>query len=344
MYDEIISLENLFAAWQEFKAGKEGKADVQAFGLKIEDNLFALHEDLATGAYRHGGYEAFIVNDPKPRNIHKASVCDRVLHHAVVRVIEPLFERKFIYDSYACRKGKGTHEAVERFRSFAWKVSRNNTRTVWVLKCDIRRFFDSVNHRVLLDLLARELGDPKALALLGAVIGSFATSPGRGIPLGNLTSQLFANVYLDRLDQFAKRRLGLKYYVRYADDFVIVSENQAYLENLIPKLERFLRKYLLLDLHRGKLRLLKWHQGVDFLGYVSFPHHAVLRTKTKRRLLARADEHNRSSYVGLLKHCRGFGIARHIDKSGEKRYSHRRFKDQRYEKHLQSRFGSMHRL
>jgi retron-type reverse transcriptase len=264
-----------------------------------------------------------MVHDPKPRNIHKACVTDRVLHHAIHRILEPVFDQKFIFDSYACRTGKGSRQAVARFRSFAWKVSRNNTRTVWVLKCDIRRFFDSVDRRILFGLLAREVSDAKALQLLWNVTRSFEKSPGKGIPLGNLTSQLFANVYLDRLDQFIKRRLGVKHYIRYADDFTAVSHDKAYLEKLIPKISGFLKRCLALELHAGKLRIMKWHQGVDFLGYVSFPHHAVLRTKTKRRLLARVKTDNSSSYVGLLIRCRGYEIARHIhiDQSPGKSYN-----------------------
>ena len=309
IFEEIISLENLFVAWQEFKRGKEKKHDVQVFSLNVEDYLFALHADLKSGSYKHGDYTAFVVCDPKRRDIHKASVRDRVLHHAIHRIIEPIFDRVFVFDSYSSRKNKGTHAANRRFRALAWKLSRNNTRRVWVLKADIRKFFDSVNHRILIGLLEKRLEDPRLFALLEEIIRSYRGGEGMGIPLGNLTSQLFSNVILDPFDQYVKRTLRFKYYIRYADDFVILSTNKNELELLIPFLETFLKQELQLDLHPRKLSIQPWHRGIDFLGYVSFPHHSVLRTKTKQRMLKRLDtglsEFAFQSYLGILRHCCG---------------------------------------
>ena len=142
-YEDIIFVENLLAAWKEFVRGKRKKRDVQEFQHALMDNVLALHRDLALGTYRHGGYHAFKISDPKPRDIHKASVRDRLLHHALYRMLYPFFDRTFIADSYSCRKGKGTHRAMNHFRSFAYNVSRNHTRTCWVLKCDVRKFFAS---------------------------------------------------------------------------------------------------------------------------------------------------------------------------------------------------------
>src|ERR1700687_4678103 len=225
-YEEIISLENLFAAWQEFLPGKRQKKDVRQFGSRLTDNILQLHADLANFSYAHGGYRAFNISDPKPRNIHKAAVRDRVLHHAIYRKLYPFFDKTFIADSYSCRLNKGTHKALNRFAIFGRQSSRNHTKTVWLLKCDIRKFFASVDHAVLLDILASYIGDFEIMLLLQEIIDSFSASPGKGLPLGNLTSQLFCNVYMNELDQFVKHKLKAKHYIRYADDFVFFSRNK----------------------------------------------------------------------------------------------------------------------
>ena len=233
-YEDIISVENLLAAWREFIRGKRKKQDVQEFQYKLMDNILALHRDLKYGhgvsifRYKHGGYKHFRISDPKPRDIHKATVRDRLLHHALYRKLYHFFDRTFIADSYSCRKEKGTHKAMNRFRQFAYQVSRNHTRTYWVLKCDIRKFFASIDHRILNDIVSRYISDKRILALIAEVVGSFQTheaSP-RGLPLGNLTSQLLVNVYMNEFDQFVKHRLKAKYYVRYADDFVFLSPSR----------------------------------------------------------------------------------------------------------------------
>ena len=312
IFEKLVSLENLFLAWERFKRGKTSKADVQKFELHLEDNLFSLREQLTNGAYRHDPYESFYVRDPKLRHIHKASVRDRVVHQAVMNVLEPVFERVFIFDSYASRKEKGTHRAVSRLRKFAWRLSRNNTRTVWVLQCDIKKFFDSVDHGILFRLLEKRIYDRGALRLCATIIQSFNGNTGKGLPLGNVTSQLFANIYLNELDQFIKRKLRVKFYLRYADDFVLLNHDRAELESIIPLLGQFLRNELSLALHPQKVSIKTWHQGIDFLGYVSFPHHAILRTKTKRRMFTRiyAEKSKEAfiSYLGLTAHCRSRNV------------------------------------
>ena len=301
-------MENLLAAWKEFKKGKERKADVQEFSLNLEDNIFSLRDALKSGAYRHSHYISFFVRDPKLRHIHKATVRDRVLHHAIVKIIEPIFERLFIFDSYSSRKNKGMHQAITRFRKFAWKLSQNNTKTVWVLKCDIRKFFDSVDQETLIWLIRRKVEDGDSVNLIKEIIHSFKIEIGKGIPLGNVTSQLFSNIYLNELDQFVKRELRIKYYIRYADDFVILSGDINFLEVVLRQIEVFLKEELNLKFHADKISIGKWHKGIDFLGYVVFPHHILLRTKTKRRMFKRATEKNLSSYLGVLKHCRSYKL------------------------------------
>lgn len=280
----IGSLENIFSAWNEFKKGKEKKFDIQEFSMNLEDHIFEIHSRLHSGLYHHSPYVSFFIEDPKLRHIHKAGVADRVLHHAILRVIEPIFEKVFIFDSYSSRKNKGTHKAVQRLNEFARKLSRNNTKTVWALQCDIRKFFDSVDHKILLQLIGKKIYDKKTLELFRNIVNSFETEKGKGMPLGNVTSQLFSNIYLNPLDQFIKRTLRIKYYIRYADDFVILSTERLFLEKLIAVLGEFLQTNLQLKMHPQKSSIRKWNQGLDFLGYIIFPFHTIVRTKTKKRI------------------------------------------------------------
>jgi retron-type reverse transcriptase len=294
-------LENLLEAWQEFAAGKRSRPDVLEFERDLAGNLIRLHERLADFSYRHGPYERFAVADPKPRVIHKAAVADRVLHRALYRKLYPFFDRTFIADSFSCREGKGTHAAIARFASLARRASGNHRRTVWALKCDIRRFFASIDHGVLMRLVGGRVADGRVAWLVGQVVGSHCSSaPGVGLPLGNLTSQLFANVYLNELDRFVKHRLKARHYVRYADDFVLLSPDRARLEAVLPRVEAFLRDELRLRLHPDKVSIFTVASGVDFLG------HRVLRTATKRRMFSAvsgcSDEAVVASYRGMLKH------------------------------------------
>ena len=178
IYDYIISWENLLVSWQEFLRGKKKRKDVIDFYLRLSDNLLTLQRSLVAKTYKPGWYSAFKINDPKPRDIHKASVRDRLVHHAIYRVLYPYFDKKFIYDSYSCRLDKSTHKAIDRWRSFAGKVSRNNTNTAWVLKGDIRKFFASINHKILKNILLKYIDDEDVFWLISKVIDSFNT-PGK---------------------------------------------------------------------------------------------------------------------------------------------------------------------
>jgi len=252
-FEDIICIDNLLEAWKEFIRGKRNKSDVQEFSLKLMDNLFVLHEDLNSGNYKHGGYQSFNISDPKPRNIHKASVRDRLLHHAIYRVLYPFFDKTFIADSFSCRIKKGTHKALNRFREFTRKVSRNDTKTCWILKCDIKKFFASIDQKILLDILNSYIPDKQITRLFKEIIESFSTKPGIGLPLGNLTSQLLVNIYMNEFDQFIKHKMKVKYYIRYADDFVVLSDQKSRIENLISLFANFLGKKLKLHLHSDKV-------------------------------------------------------------------------------------------
>lgn len=310
LFGELCEIENIFDAWHEFKQRKEKKRDVQLFALEVEDQLFDLQRSVACGEYMHGEYASFFVHDPKKRHIHKATVRDRVLHQAIFRVLMPLFEPSFVFDSFSSRLDKGTHRAVARLRQLAWTLSRNNTRTVWALQGDIRKYFDSIDHAILIALLQKKIVDPDMLDTIQRVIASFESSPGKGLPLGNVTSQLFSNVYLNPFDQWMQRAHAEMKYLRYADDFVVLSCDKQKLVDLISSIEAFLRIHLELCLHPNKIQLRAWHQGIDFLGYVSFPRHQILRTKTKHRMVKRISMKNAQSYLGMLSHCAGTGIVR----------------------------------
>jgi RNA-directed DNA polymerase len=183
-------VDNLLGAWREFLCGKRRRKDVAEFSLHLMDHITELHQELSEKLYRHGGYHAFKVNDPKPRDIHKASVKDRLVHHALYRILYPYFDRKFIHDSYSCRIGKGTQRAINRFRDYGQKVSKNHSKTAWVLKCDIRKFFASIDHNVLKKILKKYIADKDTIWLLDQIIDSYHESGDIdvGLPLGNLTA------------------------------------------------------------------------------------------------------------------------------------------------------------
>ena len=320
-YNEIISLGNLCLAWEEFVRGKRGKTDVQVIERNLADNLLMLRNELVSQTYRHGPYKRFSICDPKSRVIHKAPVRDRLVHHAVHRILYPFFDRLFIADSFSCRLGKGTHGALDRFNVLARKVSHNHTRTCWVLKCDIRKFFASIDHRVLMRILTEKISDRKTLWLLKQIIGSFSSGiPGVGLPLGNLTSQLFANVLMNEFDQFVKHRIKARNYVRYADDFVLLSEDKSWLVSHLLMIRDFLSQKLHLTLHPDKVSIKTFASGIDFLGWVNFPDHRVMRTVTKRRMMRRLAEHPTNetlqSCLGLMRH----GNARKSEKEARNLY------------------------
>lgn len=330
MFDCIISLENLFLAWKEFRRGKRKRPDVQEFEYNLEDNIFKLHEELKDKTYRHSNYTSFWICDPKLRHIHKASVRDRILHHAVFRILYPIFDKIFIFDLYSCRIGKGTHRAVKHLLKFIRKESKNYSRPCFILKCDIKKFFDSINHDILIFLMERKVRDKNAMRLIKEIIEGFSTLFGRGVPLGNITSQLFANIYLNELDQFVKYILKIRYYLRFCDDFVIVDKSSEVLKKKAKRINYFLQRNLKLSLHSDKIFIRKPGQGIDFLGYIVLPHYLLLRTKTKKRMFRNLEkkiedykfglltkeklDQSVQSYLGYLKHARSYNTVLEIEK------------------------------
>jgi len=330
LFNKIVHPETLFLAWKEFKEGKGSKPDVLLFEQELEKHIFDLVRALRGKTYKHDGYTGFYISDPKRRHIHKANVRDRVLHHAIMTTINPVFEPTFIANSFSCRVGKGTHKGVDALRNMLRKESRNNTRQCYVLKCDVRKFFDSVDHAILLSIIRKRIKDPDTLWLLENIIESFISDRSdlftrRGVPIGNLTSQLFANIYMNEFDQFMKHTLKVKYYARYTDDFVIVSSDIEYLRKLVAPINSFLKQNLVLDIHPKKIEIRSYGEGVDFLGYVIFPNHTLVRKRTKRRIFRRFEgkiqdfrkekiekenvEASLRSYLGVLSHANAHDLS-----------------------------------
>lgn len=330
VFDHAISVANLLSAWREFRRGKRKKTDVAEFELHLEANIFTLHEELTSGIYQHGEYQEFIVCDPKRRTIHKACVRDRVFQQGLYQALYPLFDPHFIYDSFSSRLDKGTHLGVVRLERAMRKITKNWRRPAYALKCDIWKFFDSIDHQLLREILHQTVTESRVRDLVDVVLGSFEKSLGKGLPLGNVTSQLFANVYMNEFDQYVKHGLKQKRYFRYCDDFVILAETKEELEVILGKVRVFLRDRLLLELHPHKVEIRKIRRGVDFLGYVVFPHHRRLRTKTGRRVYKKIVQEKSDpdkklrqlvSYQGVVGHARERVLQKEIQTQKQQLFS-----------------------
>jgi retron-type reverse transcriptase len=300
MFDEICSFENLHSAYLKARKCKRYKKEILKFGFNAEKNLLKLKKRLETQTYKHGGYREFVVNDSKKRTIKAAPFADRVVHHALCNIIEPIFDKTFIFDSYACRKGKGTHKAIKRVKTFLRSLafaererereSKNTIRGIYCLQCDISKYFDSINHEILFEILQKKIADKKVLRLIQEIIDSNNFETGKGIPIGNLTSQLFANVYLNELDQFVKRDLKRGYYLRYMDDFLILGTDKRELWQAKDKIAEFLKNGLDLNLHPKKAEVFPARTGIEFLGFRIFAAYAVLRQSTLKRFAKKMKE------------------------------------------------------
>ena len=306
-YDELFSIDNLFLAWNRFRSGKAGKYDIMSFEHHLENNIFALYEELHSRTYKHSQYEHFIVFDKKKRDIHKACVKDRLVHQLLYDYLSKIFEPIFISDSYSSRKNKGSHKAVMAFKYFM-KLAGGRGAGCFILKCDIKKYFDSVNHGILLDIIRKRVCDDEIFGTIKDVVESFKHKAGCGLPLGNITSQIFANIYLNELDWFVKRKLRARFYVRYNDDFVIIGANKKKLLHYLGEIRRFVFKRLKLDVPPEKCELRKSAWGVDFLGFVVADNFTLLRNTTKRNMAANINTNNIASYLGLLSHCDSFNL------------------------------------
>jgi retron-type reverse transcriptase len=289
LFEPMISFDNLIRAAGQASRGKRHKPAVARFMFDLEPELLRLQAALANGTYRPGRYTVFEIRDPKRRRICAAPFRDRVVHHAVCNLLEPHLDNRLIFDTYACRTGKGGHAAIRRAQRFA-------RRYPYFLKCDIRRYFESIDHNTLKALLRRIIKDCRLLALLDTIIDHHPpyTEPGRGLPIGNLTSQHFANLYLGELDHHVKERMRLKAYIRYMDDLLFFGDNKSLLHRAAFEIERFVRSRLILKIKEDSVQLAPVTEGISFLGFRIFPatirlnHRSLRRFRRKRRAAERA--------------------------------------------------------
>lgn len=271
-------------AYHKARKCKRYRPDVLEFEANREDNLLHAIEVLKDGTYQPGEYRVFKVWEPKEGIIMALPFFDRVIQHMIVNFIEPIFEKRFLFHSYACRKGKGVHEASKTLSKWLYELEVVQGKKIYAIKGDIHHYFQSVSHDILKAEIRRYISDKALLKILDRIIdhnGIFP--PGVGIPVGNLTSQLFANVYLNKLDQFVKHELKVKYYVRYMDDFIILSEDPAELRRILAIIEEFLRRELRLELN-PKTTILAAKNGINFVGYIHYKDHKKIRKDARRRL------------------------------------------------------------
>jgi len=332
LYPQVCSWDNVYKAWRKARRGKRGREAAATFEFYLEDNLLQLHRELETQTYTPGPYYSFYIHDPKRRLISAAPFRDRVVHHALCNVIEPLFERRFISDSYANRVGKGTHRALDRCQAFARRYR-------YVLPIDVRQFFPSIDHEVLRRTLARVIADPDVTWLMDRILASgvgvlsdeyemayfpgddlFAANRARGLPIGNLTSQFWANCYLDPLDHFIKRELRCAKprggYLRYVDDQLLFADDKSTLWEWQAAVIEY-HAALRLTVHEPQAHPRPVTEGIPFLGFVVFPTHRRLKRRkvvnyrrTLKKLMAayRAGEITAeqvsSSVLGWINHAR----------------------------------------
>lgn len=276
MYSEICSIKKLYSAFKKAKKGKGKKQNIIKFEKNLSEEIRLLRTELLLKSYSPKPLCTFIIRDPKTRKISASAFRDRVVHHALCNVIEPIFDKLFIHDTFANRTNKGTNSALKRFDDFKRKVSRNNARKCYILKADVKQYFENVDHDILLDILKRKINDAEVIWLIKKIIKNYSNNY-KGMPLGNLTSQFFANVYLNELDQFIKHKLKVKYYIRYVDDFVALHNSKGTLNQYKTDISEFLRQKLKIELHPHKSKITSLDNGINFLGFRVFYPHKLLR-------------------------------------------------------------------
>jgi len=283
LYGELCSYDNLFLAYKKARKRKTTKPYVIEFERNLKENLLLLRSELLLHCYSPKPLVNFTVHDPKTRKISKSDFRDRIVHHALCSIIEPIFEKRFIYDSYANRIGKGALKALQRFDYFAKKASRNNTAECYILKADIQKYFENVEHEILLSIIKKRISDKRVIWLIRKILANSSTR-NRGMPLGNLTSQFFANVYLNELDWFVKTKLKAKHYIRYVDDFAILERDKRKLGFCKDEINMFLKDKLKVQLHPDKSKILKLGNSINFLGFRVFYYHKLLKKSNIRKM------------------------------------------------------------
>ncbi len=300
-YNKLCSYENLLSAFKKARKGKSSMAYVKEFEKNLKINLKILQFELINKTYQPKKLKLFIIHDPKTRKICKSNFRDRIIHHAIVNILEPIYEKIFIYDSYASRKNKGQHKALERFHELKRKVSLNGKKLKGIkdnnyicgycLKADIKKYFDNVDHETLINILRKKIKDENVIWLIKQILkNNLNKIKDKSMPLGNYTSQFFANVYLNGLDYFVKHKLKVKYYIRYVDDFIILHNQKEILEYYKQEINEFIKSNLKLELHEDKSKIIPLHEGIKFLGFRSFYYYRLLKksniNQIKRNLIA----------------------------------------------------------
>lgn len=283
-YSQIISWDNLYSAYKKAAKGRYCRQDVLTFNTKLEENLLLIKKQLEEENYHFGPYKKRVIHEPKRRVISIAPFGDRIVHHAICQIIEPFFDKGFIFDSYACRPKKGNQAAVKRLRNWL-----SGYHFKWVWQGDIYHYFSSINQQILLQEISKVFNDQKIIRLLVKVVRSYVNDVNQqiGLPIGNLTSQLFANIYLNPLDQFIKRKLQQRYYIRYMDDLIILSNDKKQLKDGWFKISCFLLNELKLKIHPKKVQIVKVKNGFNFLGYRHFANYSRPKKQTFRRFFKR---------------------------------------------------------
>lgn len=319
LYQQIYNFSNLHKAYQKARLNKRYKQDVLMFSANLEEELINLQNHLIYKSYIPGKYHQFFVHDPKTRLILALPFRDRVIHQALCGIINPIFEPTFIYDSYACRVGKGTLAGVDRVKGFLDKEKSKHDK-VYCLKMDVTKYFYSIDHNILKRLIRSKIRCKNTLWLIDLIIDS--TDDEIGIPVGNLTSQLFANIYLNKLDHFIKEQLLMKHYVRYMDDMIILHHDKRILWSALKEVKEFLFEYKLRL--NNKTAVFDVCAGIDFLGYRQFLNRRILRKRIMQKNYRKFNKYiksnkddahiNRSlqSLKGQCKHCDGTKILEKI--------------------------------
>ena len=307
IYNKIYEFDNLHKAYLKARKCKRYRQEVMDFTNNLEENLIQLHNELIYKMYEPSPYRSFIVKEPKERLILCLPFRDRVIQHAICNIIEPIFENIFIKDSYACRKNKGVIAGVERVEKFVSEVSK--TGDIFCLKMDVKKYFYSINHDVLKRIIRKKIRCKDTLKLLDNIINS-VDNP--GLPIGSLTSQLFANVYLNQIDHFIKEELRIKQYIRYMDDMVILSNSKSLLKQQLDEIAGYIENVLMLKLN-NKTQIFPIERGLDFLGYRQFKHYRILRKRVlktnykKFKKLTRIDEKklklHLQSFLNICSYC-----------------------------------------
>lgn len=316
LHSRIIDFDNLWKAYLAAREGKRYRREVAQFNVNLEENLLNIHNHLVWGTWRPGKSREFRIFEPKQRDIQAPPFADRIVHHAVVRIVEPLFERRFIYHSYACRRRKGAQRAVNELQAML-RAAGQNSATPYVVKADVRSYFASIRHDVLFRAISRVVSCRKTLALWRRIAAAYGHESGIGLPVGALTSQLSANIVLDQLDHVAKDRLGIQMYVRYMDDIIIVSPDK---ESAWHALRELIGGLSVLGLEiNPKTSIFPAGRGVDFCGYRTWATHILPRKRNIKkarerfRRLARLFQEGRASlfdarqivlsFIAYAKHC-----------------------------------------